>query len=81
MDEQDEQTDNEGMDDVAEISPKQITARFYFNLSYLIAKEDITKLEHIEQMPVYLILNTASLIKDRNTQEQNELKKLKNNKL
>ena len=81
MDEQDEPTDNEGVDDDAPISPKQTAARFYFNLSYIIAKEDITKLEHIQQMPVYLILNIASLIKDKNIQEQNALKKLNNNKL
>ena len=81
LDEQDKQDDNEGVDDVAEVSPKQNTARFYFSLSLALVKEDITKLEHIQQMPVYLILNTASFIKDKHIQEQNELKKLNKNKL
>lgn len=60
------------------IPPSEATARFYFQLTYQLAKEDLTKFHQIEEMSVYLCLNTCSLIKDRNIQEQNEIKKLKN---
>lgn len=60
------------------IPPSEATARFYFQLTYQLAKEDLTKFHQIEEMNVYLCLNTASLIKDRIIQEQNEMKKLKN---
>jgi hypothetical protein len=60
------------------IPPSEATARFYFQLTYQLAKEDLTKFHQIEEMSVYLCLNTASLIKDRIISEQNEMKKLKN---
>jgi hypothetical protein len=73
--EQDTETDTE---EVTQIPPSQATARFYFQLNYQLAKEDLTKFHQIEEMSVYLCLNTASLIKDRIISEQNEMKKLKN---
>ena len=71
----DTETDTE---DTPTIPPSEATARFYFQLTYQLAKEDLTKFHQIEEMSVYLCLNTASLIKDRIIQEQNEMKKLKN---
>jgi len=47
-------------------------------LTYQLAKEDLTKFHQIEDMSVYLCLNTASLIKDKIISEQNEMKKIKN---
>ena len=60
------------------IPPSEATARFYFQLTYQLAKEDLTKFHQIEDMSVYLCLNTASLIKDKIISEQNEMKKIKN---
>jgi len=38
--------------------------------------EDITKIEQLNEMNMYLCLSTASLIKDRIIKQQNEMKKL-----
>jgi hypothetical protein len=73
--EPDVETDTE---DTTQIPASQTTARFYFQLTYQLAKEDLTKFHQIEDMSVYLCLNTASLIKDRVISEQNEMKKIKN---
>ena len=81
MDEQDERDDNEAVDETTDLGPAQNTARFYFALTFNLAKEDLTKIKQIEEMPVYLVLNTASHIKDKNIAEINELKKLKGSKL
>jgi hypothetical protein len=42
-----------------------------------LAQNDITKFSQINQLPVYLVLNTASIQKDERIREQNELKKQK----
>lgn len=69
--------DNESGDEGApQMAPSQATARFYYELTYKLANEDITKFETIDSLNVYLCLNTASLIKDRIIQEKNEIKKL-----
>ena len=81
MDDQDKPIDDETLDETPDMSKEQITARFYFALTLSLCKEDLTKIQQIEEMPVYLILNTASHIKDRQIQEMNELKKLQNKKL
>jgi hypothetical protein len=75
---QDEDNDDttEGVEDTPKIRPKEATARFYFTLTFQLAGEDITKLKQIENMSVYLVLNAASLLKDKRIQEMNELKKL-----
>ena len=61
-----------------QISSSEAAARFYFQLTYQLSGDDITKFKQIDDLSVYLCLNTASLIKDRIIQEQEELKKLKN---
>jgi len=71
------ETDTQGDEDVTQMDPTQSAARYYFTLTLSLANQDITKIEQINQLPVYLVLNTASLIKDQRIQEQNELKKLK----
>jgi hypothetical protein len=80
-DEQDEQTEDTGVEDTPQIPPKEAAARFYFGLTLSIANEDITKLQQIENMSVYLVLNSASVLKDRRIKEQEEIKKLKNQKI
>jgi len=38
-------------------------------------------MKQIEEMSVYLLLNTASVLKDRRIKEQEEIKKLQNQKI
>lgn len=61
-----------------EMAPSESAARFYFQLTYQLAKEDLTKFERINETNVYLCLNTASLMKDRIVAQNNEMKKLQN---
>ena len=77
---QDEVEQEVGEDDevVTQIPDTEATARFYFQLTYQLAGDDITKFKQIESLSVYLCLNTAALIKDRIIKEQEDLKKLKN---
>ena len=75
IDEQVEQVDDEGVQDTPQMDPRQAAARYYFNLTYQISGEDITKFRQMETMSVYLVLNTASLIKDRIIKEKEEQKK------
>jgi len=56
---------------------KESTARFYFELTYQLAKEDITKMAEVEQQNLYLCLSVASLIKDRVVKHNNEMRKQK----
>jgi hypothetical protein len=56
----------------------QTAARYYFALTFQLAKEDLTKFEQIENMSVYLCLNAASIFKERRLKEQEEIKKLQN---
>lgn len=60
------------------MAPSESAARFYFQLTYSLAKEDLTKFDRINESNLYLCLNTASLMKDRIVQQQNELKKIQN---
>jgi hypothetical protein len=61
------------------MAPKEATSRFYFSLTFQLAGEDITKVTQINQMPLYLILNGASLLKDKRIKEMNEIKKMEQN--
>jgi len=56
---------------------KESTARFYFELTYQLAKEDITKMAEVEQQNLYLCLSVAALIKDRVVKHNNEMRKQK----
>ena len=77
MDEKDERPDNEGVGDSPEMAKKETTVRFYFTLTYQLAGEDITKVEHMDDIPMYLCLNVASLMKERHDKEQEEIRKMK----
>ena len=63
-------------EDTPQMAPSETTARFYFELTYQLASEDITKIEQLNDMNMYLCLSTASLIKDRIIKQQNEMKKM-----
>jgi hypothetical protein len=76
LDEQSKQPDNEDVEEAPAIPPQETTARFYFTLTFNLAGEDITKIAQIEKMNVYLVLNTAAILKDKRIKEQNELRKL-----
>jgi len=54
----------------------EAAARFYFELTFQLSNDDITKFDGLNKTNMYLCLNAASLIKDRIIQQQNELKKL-----
>ena len=72
-----QQDDNEGVERPTEVSSTEATIRFYFALTYNLAKEDITKIQQIDELPLYLCLNTAALVKERYLKEKQELDKLK----
>ena len=73
-----ENADNgdEVLDEDAEVVEKGSTARFYFALTYQLAKEDITKFTEVENTNLYLCLSTASLMKDRADKEREDLRKM-----
>ena len=81
FEEQDEQVETDSVEETPQIPPKEAAARFYFGLTLQLAGEDITKIKQIENMPVYLVLNTASQIKDRRIAERNEIKKMQQTKV
>lgn len=56
--------------------PSQQAARFFYELTYQLAKEDLTKYERINKTNLYLCLNTAALLKDRVIKQENEMRKL-----
>jgi hypothetical protein len=55
---------------------KETTIRFYFNLTYQLATEHITKMEQIDNLSLYLCLNISALMKERFLKQKEELKKL-----
>lgn len=64
------------MGDSPEMASKENTIRFYFNLTYQLAGEDITKVQQMDDIPMYLCLNVAALLKERFDKEQEELRKM-----
>lgn len=70
------EVDETSAEDTPQMSASETTSRFYFELTYQLAKEDLTKLDRILETNMYLCLNTGSLMKDRVIKQQNELKKL-----
>jgi hypothetical protein len=76
IDDEDTGKDNKGVEDDAEVDTKGSTARFYFTLTYRLAKEDITKFSEVENTNLYLCLNTASLMKDEIERQKEEMKKM-----
>jgi hypothetical protein len=72
------QNDETSTEDTPQMAASESAARFYFQLTYSLAKEDLTKFDRINEMNIYLCLNTASMMKDRIIQQQNELKAIQN---
>ena len=68
-------TDGEGDEGATKMAPKEATARFYFAASLELANNDITKLAHINQLGVYLCLNTLARNKDIRDAERREIQK------
>lgn len=64
------------MGDSTEMASKENTVRFYFNLTYQLAGEDITKVQQMDDIPMYLCLNVAALLKERHDKEQEEIRKM-----
>jgi len=60
------------------VDTKNATARFYFELTFQLAKEDVTKMAEVENQNLYLCLSIASLLKDRIIKHNEEMKKIKN---
>jgi hypothetical protein len=73
-----EQETDEGDEDATQMAPKEATARFYFQLTYMLAKEDITKMVDVEKQNLYLSLSVASLMKDNMEKQKEEMRKIKN---
>lgn len=71
------QIDSEGVGDTSKVSATENTIRFYFALTYNLAKEDITKFQQIDELSLYLCLNISALVKERYLKEKQELDKLK----
>jgi hypothetical protein len=76
-DTEDKQDGDEGVDDTPKMDKGQVTARFYFTLTYQLASEDITKFEQIENIPLYLALTTAAYKKERYLKQKEEADKLR----
>ena len=76
MDEQVKQDDDEGMGDSTKMASKENTIRFYFTLTYQLAGEDITKVQQMDDIPMYLCLNVAAMMKERHDKEQEEIRKI-----
>jgi hypothetical protein len=67
-------------EDTPQIPPSEATARFYFQLTYLLGNENLTQYERVNDLNMYLCLNTASLIKERRLKEQEEIRKIQQKK-
>jgi hypothetical protein len=77
IEDRDTTEDDEVLDEDAEVVEKGATARFYFTLTYRLAKEDVTKFNEVENMNLYLCLNTASLMKEEAEKQREEMRKMK----
>ena len=76
MDEQTEQEDTDGVGNTAKMGKKEAAFRYYFSITLNLAGEDITKINQIDELPLLLCLNTASLMKERMEKQREELKKM-----
>ena len=75
-DEEDREIPETDEEDTPKMAPSESAIRFYFELTYQLANEDLTKIDQLNETNMYLCLHTASLLKDRAIKQQNELKKL-----
>ena len=76
-DAQSKSTNNEGMGDTPEMDKTQTTIRFYFALTLQLAQDDVTKIQQIDNQPLYLCLNTSALFKERYMKQKEEIDKIK----
>lgn len=70
------EVDENNESEVPQLPPSQAAARFYFELGVQLIGEDITKWDQLNDSNIYLCLNLASLLKDRAIKQQNELRKI-----
>lgn len=75
---EDLQTDGEGGKDNPQMAPQEATARFYFAATIELCGNDITKVEQIDKLGLYLCLNTLARNKDIRKAEEREIQKMKN---
>jgi lipoprotein NlpI len=76
LDEQSKQVDDDRLEEPTKMASKENTIRFYFTLTYQLAKEDITKIQQMDDIPMYLCLNIAAMMKERHDKEQEEIRKI-----
>jgi hypothetical protein len=76
VDEQNQPEDNEGVGDTTKMGKKEAAFRYYFSITFNLAGEDITKINQIDELPLLLCLNTASLMKERMEKQREEMKKM-----
>ena len=76
MDEQHKPEDSEGVGDTTEMGKKEAAFRYYFSITLNLAGEDITKINQIDELPLLLCLNTASMMKERVQKQNEEMKKM-----
>ena len=76
MDEQNQPDDNEGVGDTTKMGKKEAAFRYYFSITLNLAGEDITKINQIDELPLLLCLNTASMMKERVQKQNEEMKKM-----
>ena len=71
-------SDGEGDESVPKMAPQEATARYYFTATLELCNNDITKVKLIDNLPIYLCLNTLARNKDIREAEKRELQKMKN---
>jgi hypothetical protein len=76
VDEQTQQEDTDGVGDTPKMGKKEAAFRYYFSITLNLAGEDITKINQIDELPLLLCLNTASIMKERMVKQNEELKKM-----
>jgi len=76
VDEQHQPEDNEGVGDTTKMGKKEAAFRYYFSITLNLAGEDITKINQIDELPLLLCLNTASMMKERVQKQNEEMKKM-----
>lgn len=76
MDEQHQQEDSDGVGDTTKMGKKEAAFRYYFSITLNLAGDDITKINQIDELPLLLCLNTASIMKERMVKQREEMKKM-----
>ena len=76
MDEQNEPEDKDGVGDTPKMGKKEAAFRYYFTITLNLSGDDITKINQIDELPLLLCLNTASIMKERMEKQREELKKM-----